>query len=98
MWMENVKNSDVLCPPHPNKLQELPSPIPDNITNAIQAVQEIFSDLVSSSKVVCACPILSSAKKEKSALIFITTSQAMLLFFCECIRPTYILSVALVWL
>ena len=45
--------SNVSCPPHPDTIKPLPSPLPDSISNAIQAAQNIFGDLVSPSKVVC---------------------------------------------
>ncbi|XP_065903470.1 putative beta-lactamase-like 1 [Dysidea avara] len=51
MWMENIKMSNVSCPPHPNTLKPLPLPLPDSISNAIEAAQNIFGDLVSPSKV-----------------------------------------------
>lgn len=45
--------SDMLCPSHPTPLVPLPSPQPDNITNAIQAVEKIFRNIVNNDTSVC---------------------------------------------
>ena len=45
--------TDTQCPSHPAPLVPLPSPLPDNITNAIQAVEKIFSDIVNNDTSVC---------------------------------------------
>ena len=55
--------SNVSCPPHPNTLKPLSSPLPDSISNAIEAAQNIFGDLVSPSKVVCNCVLIVFLKK-----------------------------------
>ena len=34
------------CPLHPAPLVPLPSPLPDNITNAIAAVEKMFHDII----------------------------------------------------
>ena len=55
MLMDDIiagMKSDVLCPSHPAPLVPLPSPPPDNITNAIQAVEKIFSGVIDDDTVV----------------------------------------------
>lgn len=47
------RNAAEPCPVHPHSLLQLPSPIPDDITVAVEAVQNIFGDLVTDNKAVC---------------------------------------------
>ena len=56
MLMDVIRKSapsDMLCPSHPAPLVPLPSPLPDNITDAIQSVEKIFSDIVDNITSVC---------------------------------------------
>ena len=58
MLMNNIMaamKSDMSCPSHPAPLEPLPSPLPDNITNAIQAVEKIFSSIIDDDTLVCIC-------------------------------------------
>ena len=56
MLMDVIRKSapsNMLCPSHPAPLVPLPSPLPDNITDAIQSVEKIFSDIVDNFTSVC---------------------------------------------
>ena len=56
MLMNNIMagiKTDMSCPSHPAPLVPMPSPLPDNITNAIQAVEKIFSDIIDNDTSVC---------------------------------------------
>ena len=41
------------CPSHPAPLVPLPSPLPDNITNALQAAEKLFSEIIDKYSAVC---------------------------------------------
>jgi len=56
MLMDNIRKSaqpDMSCPSHPAPLIPMPSPLPANISGAIETVLQIFSNIVDSSS-VCA--------------------------------------------
>ena len=55
MLMSNIITSgmSMSCPTHPMTLAPLPLSLPENITKAIQAVEELFKNLINTDSLVC---------------------------------------------